>query len=121
MITQIRFFKITEGPQRGWYADVPNHTLEENQMVAGCDVLLDKLNTLRGEPNEIQVDVSTKNEPRKFELELVRCSHDGEGASYIVSGRLADWFNVSGSEVWICNVAHDVFREHPKTIYIHRF
>ena len=31
MLKTIRFFKIAEGPQAGWYADVPNHTLEENQ------------------------------------------------------------------------------------------
>lgn len=121
MITQIRFFKITEGPQRGWYALVPNHTLEENQMVAGCDVLLDKINRLNGEPNDIQIDLSTKNEFGKYKAKLERCSHDDEGASYIISGPLADWFKLSGSELWICNVAHDVFREHPKTIYIHNF
>ena len=30
----IRFFKINEGINAGWYADVPGHTLEENQMVS---------------------------------------------------------------------------------------
>ena len=90
-------------------------------MVAGCDVLLDKINILNGGHNDIQIDLSTNNEFGKYEAKLERCSHDDEGASYIISGRLADCFNASGSEVWICNVAHDVFREHPKTIYIHRF
>ena len=33
MIKTVRFFKITEGPDKGWYADVPNHTLEDNEMV----------------------------------------------------------------------------------------
>ena len=36
----IRFFKINEGINAGWYADVPEHTLEENQMVSGSDTFL---------------------------------------------------------------------------------
>ena len=41
MLKTISFFKITEGQQKGWYADVPNHTLEENQMVYGSDLFRD--------------------------------------------------------------------------------
>ena len=37
----VRFFKIGAGQQMGWYADVPNHTLEENEMVSGSDTILE--------------------------------------------------------------------------------
>ena len=39
----IRFFKINDGVNAGWYADVPGHTLEENQMVSGSDTFLEKV------------------------------------------------------------------------------
>ena len=31
----IRFFKIDEGINAGWYADVPGHTLEEVDSILG--------------------------------------------------------------------------------------
>ena len=34
-----RFFKLNSR----WYADVPNHTLEENEMVCGADTLLEEI------------------------------------------------------------------------------
>ena len=46
MTKTIRFFKISEGPERGWFADVPNHTLAENEMVAGCDLFLEAADML---------------------------------------------------------------------------
>lgn len=36
MTTTLRFFKLDDR----WYADVPNHTLHENEMVAGSDDFL---------------------------------------------------------------------------------
>ena len=36
MTTTLRFFKL----DNRWYADVPNHTLAENEMVAGSDDFL---------------------------------------------------------------------------------
>ena len=35
----LRFFK--QGTE--WYADVPNHTLAQNRMVAGADTLLESM------------------------------------------------------------------------------
>ena len=48
MQKSVRFFKVNEGPQAGWYADVPNHTLEDNEMVAGSDEFLEAVNSLLG-------------------------------------------------------------------------
>ncbi len=49
MIKTIRFFRLDNDYKAGWYADVPNHTLAENEMVAGsyelwiCNVTHDVL------------------------------------------------------------------------------
>ena len=42
----IRFFKINEGINAGWYADVPGHTLAENQMVSGSDTFLEEVDSI---------------------------------------------------------------------------
>lgn len=54
-----RFFK-----QDGkWYADVANHTLEDNEMVGGADIALEIISEGH---NEVTLDLSTEplnNEP----------------------------------------------------------
>ena len=45
METKLRFFK----QDKKWYADVPNHTLEENEMVMGSDAALDLLSDNKDE------------------------------------------------------------------------
>ena len=37
MEKKVRFFK----QDNKWYADIPNHTLEDNEMVMGADIALD--------------------------------------------------------------------------------
>ena len=54
----IRFFKIDEGIKAGWYADVPGHTLEENQMVSGSDTFLEKVDAILGGRGEVTVAVA---------------------------------------------------------------
>ena len=54
----IRFFKINEGINAGWYADVPGHTLEENQMVSGSDTFLEEADVLLGGKGEVTIRVS---------------------------------------------------------------
>ena len=119
MIKTIRFFKIKEGTQMGWYADVPNHTLEENEMVSGCDVFLDEVNVLLGKHNEVHITVSDDNSPGRFNAKLIMKAHNQWGATYILTGPLAQQYNAVGFELWICNVTHDVLGEHPRSIYIH--
>ena len=119
MTKTIRFFKISEGPDRGWYADVPGHTLAENQMVSGSDVFLEVVDYMTGGDGEVRLTVSDDNAPGKCLVKLRRTSHDGDGASYSLSGPLPKRFGATGTEVWICNVTHDVLGEHPETIYVH--
>lgn len=115
----IRFFKINEGPQKGWYADVPGHTLEENEMVAGSDQFLDVVDRLTGNDGEVVITVSDNNEPGSFIAKLIMKSHDCAGATYILAGPMAEKYDAVGFEMWICNVTHDVLGEHPVSIYIH--
>lgn len=119
---KIKFFK----QDNRWYADIPNHTLEENEMVMGADILLDYL--CRRDGNEVTLTVSEER-PDWYgvDFEFHMKEHDDEGATYEVGGREIIKFiehldgNVFGDEptVWLCNVMHDVFGEHPKHIYIY--
>lgn len=121
MEAKVRFFK-----QDGkWYADMPNHSLEENEMVMGADVMLDFLAKNRGEVTVVFSD--DENDAPKSYLKLKMKQHDKDGAYYTVSGRfLASFLNFAEDifcckyepEVWICNVTHDLFGEHPEFICI---
>lgn len=115
----VRFYKINEGPQMGWYADVPHHTLEENEMVSGSDIFLEEVNTILGGHNEVHLTVSDDNSGSSFRAKLIMKAHNQWGATYILTGPLAQQYNAVGFELWICNVTHDVLGEHPKSIYIH--
>ena len=52
---KLRFFK----QDNKWYADVPNHTLEENEMVSGADTALELISDGH---NEITLDLTTEFE-----------------------------------------------------------
>ena len=119
MTKTIRFYKISEGSERGWFADVPNHTLAENEMVAGCDLFLEAADMLTGRDGEVRITVSDNNPSGRFLARLDRKVHDDEGATYTLSGPMARRYNAEGVELWICNVTHDVLGEHPETIYLH--
>ena len=120
MTKTIRFFKISDGPERGWFADVPNHTLAENEMVAGSDVFLEAVDYLTGGDGEVQITVSDDNAPGEFLAKLTRKQHDDAGATYKLGGPHPKRYGVTGVELWICNVTHDVLGEHPETIYLHQ-
>ena len=119
MLKKVRFYKIGEGPDMGCYADVPNHTLEDNQMVCGSDSFLEEVNIILGGRNEVFITLSDDNSAGKFIAKLIRKKHDDCGADYFLTGPLAEHFNAVGFELWICNVTHDVLGEHPELIYIH--
>ena len=115
----VRFFK-----QDGkWYADIPNHTLEDNEMVMGADVALEFL--AEGK-DELHVTVTDEDPGWNAPLEFKMKEHDDEGAYYTASGLLyMDFMDnfppVPAWEkpmIWICNVTHDVFGEHPEKIYV---
>ena len=106
-----------------WYADVPNHTLEENEMVMGADIALEYLSEGR---NELYITFADENPGWNVPLELTRKDYDEFGAFYDVSGLLFMDFMVTYGEVfvgvkpqvWICSVTLDVFGEYPEHIYI---
>ena len=103
-----------------WFADVPEHSREDNQMVAGADTFLDLLSRkLLDNGFVVAMNVSDDNETGNYIIKLVRKSHDDDGATYVVTGRLATNLGVLGEEIWLCNVMHTVMGEHPESIYIH--
>ena len=115
----VRFFKIGAGPQMGWYADVPCHTFEENEMVSGSDIFFFFFNKLKGGSGEVFITVSDDNIDGSFIAKLIMKAHNQWGATYILTGPIAQQYDAVGFELWICNVTHDVLGEHPRSIYIH--
>ena len=122
METKLRFFKR----DKKWYADVPNHTLEENEMIMGSDTALDLMSDNK---DEIVLTLSDEDDEHSI-LTMTMKEHDSEGAYYILSGflynKFLDLFALDSStlpsditnEIWICDVTHDVFGSHPKNIYL---
>lgn len=125
MEQRLRFFK----KDNKWYADVPNHTLEENEMVMGADIALDYISDGK---DELFITMTTETPEWNALLELKRKDHDDDGAYYTVTGILFMDFMITCQEklsymgfpdsmrpeIWICNVTHDVFGEHPERIYV---
>ena len=116
----IRFYKVSEGVNAGWYADVPGRTMEENEMVAGADEFLEQVDSVLGGKGEVRVTVSDSYDVSEdsFIAKLCRKAHDSEGATYVLTGPIADQYDAVGFELWISNVTHDVLGEHPASIYI---
>lgn len=110
----LRFFKENDK----WYADVPDHTLEDNEMVFGSDILLEMLS---GGKENVFLTLSDKPEDdygRPPMLILTITNHDDDGAFYSVEANTA-LYRGKLTEIWICNVTHDVFGEHPEDIYVY--
>ena len=114
MKTTVRFFKLNNE----WFADVAGHTLEDNQMVAGSDTFLEKVDDILGNRGEVNVTLLDNNDDNSFLAKLVMRSHNQWGATYVLTGPMAEQYGAVGFELWICNVTHDVLGEHPRSIYI---
>ena len=120
METKLRFFK----QDNKWYADIPNHTLDENEMVA--DTALD---LIADNKDEVILTLSDEDDKHSM-LTMTIKEHDSEGAYYTISGflynKFLDLFDLESSsvsfditnEVWVCNVTYDVFGTHPNNIYV---
>ena len=120
METKLRFFK----QDNKWYADIPNHTLDENEMVA--DAALD---LIADSKDEVILTLSDEDDKHSI-LTMTIKEHDSEGTYYTLSGflynKFLDLFDLESSsvsfditnEVWVCNVTHDVFGTHPNNIYV---
>ena len=118
MIKTIRFFK----QDNKWYADIPNHSLEDNEMVFGADAILE---TLAIGNTEVEIVVSD-SKVSDYLLHLKRTEHDDDGAWYEFNGplytsamtALIESMGLVENKIWICNVTHDVFDEHPNELFI---
>lgn len=95
--------------------------MAENQMVAGADTFLEVVNRLNGGRNEVFIRFSDRPENEAELCKLSMRAHNQYGATYTLSGDLAESFGAVGFELWICNVTHDVMEngEHPRNIYIY--
>lgn len=118
MVKTITFFKQNDK----WYADVPNHTLEENEMVLGADAIIGELALGASKITLTFSDTLLSD----YLIRFKRVEHDDEGAWYEFSGPLyvmamqilANQMGTTESKIWICNVTHDIFGEHPELIYL---
>jgi hypothetical protein len=89
----------------------------------GADIALDYL---AEERKELYITFTDECPGWNAPLVLTLKEHDDEGGYYDISGLLfMDFMVTYGSEfigitpqVWICNVTHDVFGEHPEVIYV---
>lgn len=98
-------------------------------MVMGADIALDYISDGK---DELFVTMTTEAPEWNALLELKRKDHDDDGAYYTVTGILFMDFMITCQEklsymgfpdsmrpeIWICNVTHDVFGEHPEHIYV---
>ena len=109
MTVELKFYK----EDGRWYADVPNHTQEENEMVFGADDFLEMLSQ-RLHKSEIYITLSDEKIQKPL-IVLYQHQHDEFGAEYHTSSSYEQFHN---HNVWICNVTHDVFGDHPEVIYI---
>lgn len=106
----IRFYK-KDGK---WYADVPNHTLEECEMVYGTDIFFN-LHTNEND-TELIVEFSDEDSSLSNEghLDLIGDYGEDGGALY----KVFDPSVVKPYELSLCKVVFDFFGKFPSTIYI---
>ena len=101
MVALITFYKEAEK----WYADIPNISKEDCEMILGADTLLDDL-SLGYNNVEITFSDTNNNITPIYEYELIE--HDECGGTY----------SNNKQTFWLCNVTHNIFSEHPNKIYI---
>lgn len=98
----------------GWAAVVPTHTRSENAMVAGADVVVDRM--AQGD-DTVEVRFRTVESavlPRPL-ITLTRLLHrNGYGAEYLVSGVAPIPF-----PAYLCDVTHDVTGDHPAKLFVY--
>jgi hypothetical protein len=100
----IKFYKEAER----WYADIPNVSKEDCEMVLGADDLLERLSM--GFNNVIVQFSTCENENNVYSYNLIE--HDDYGGTYQ---------NIkNGEQFWLCNVTHDVCGEHPEKLFINK-
>lgn len=94
-----------------WYVVLPEYEgdHEDLEMVENSDKMLDALTT-DGMYATLDVSLEEPADGDYFSMEME--SHDDFGAFYNVEG-----CPLFSGTIWLCNVVHSVFREHPDTLY----
>ena len=95
-----------------WFVVFPEYEgpQEDLEMVEGADKMLDALTT-DGLMVELDISLEEPSDRDYFILELE--GHDEDGAFYNV----IDCPQFTGN-IWLCNVVHDLFEEHPERFYL---
>lgn len=92
-----------------WYADMPNHTEEENEMVLGSEDYLDEI---ADGMDKIAAVVTLDNPGEEAIAHFSLEEHDPEDGGF--------YHDDFGNKIYICNVAHDIFGEHPGEFWVTR-
>lgn len=105
---EISFERFEDGR---WYVVLPewDGLQEDLEMVEGADKMLDALTT-DGMYVTLDISEDVPETDDYFTLDIE--AHDEDGAYYNVVG--CDKF---GSTIWLCNVTHFVFGDHPEKLY----
>lgn len=92
-----------------WFVVFPEYDgdQEDLEMVDGADTFLDYITT---DGMYVSMEIDIKEHLDWNILTLV--AHDEMGGTYEVSG--VEGFN---QDIWLCNVVHEFFGEHPESIY----
>lgn len=108
---EIEFERYDDGR---WYVVFPEYEgdHEDLEMVEGADKMLDALTT-DGMYVTLEIDLEEPAAGDYFTLDIE--AHDEYGAFY----------NVRGCEkyegtIWLCNVTHEFFGNHPEKLYCHQ-
>lgn len=108
-LLELTFFKDAGG----WYADVPEHTRGQNQMVLGADRIIEHF-AAGGNKVTVKFRTVPTDALGKPPVRLKRVEHDAFGATYFVFGLARVPF-----PAWLCNVTETVLGEHPKDIWVY--
>ena len=94
-----------------WFVVLPEYEgdQEDLEMVEGADKMLDALTT-DGMYSTLDIELEEPEAGNYFTLDIE--AHDEDGAFYNVAG--CDKFE---GVIWLCNVMHFVFGEHPEKLY----
>ena len=105
-----------------WYANVLEHTKEENLMVGGADAFLEQAYIAFGNRSKLEksLDIvfTDKKDNCGYVAKLTMTSHNQYGAYYSIEFTPQFSPTIPIDSLWLCNVTHTVCGEHPKEIYI---
>lgn len=105
---EIQFECLDDGR---WYVVFPDYEgpFEDLEMVENADKMLEALTTDR---RFVSLNVSLEEPDTNDYFILHQEAHDEDGAYYSVE----DCAQFNGT-IWLCNVVHEFFGNHPETIY----